>query len=64
MPTEPTPRMIRRLRWSGGLIVVGLLVEAGSLLGLNHPTAFLGFVIAGGTLVIAGIVLYLYSLLP
>ena len=53
--------MERRLRISGMLIVLGLLVEALSLIRI-HPLAFLGFMFVGGGLLVAGIAIYLYSL--
>ena len=53
--------MERRLRISGVLIVLGLLVEALSLIRI-HPLAFLGFMFVGGGLLVAGIGIYLYSL--
>lgn len=54
-------QMDRRLRVSGILIALGLLVEVLSLI-RNHPLAFLGFVFVGGGFLLAGIVIYLYSL--
>ena len=51
----------RRLRISGALLILGLLVEAFSLL-WSHPLAFLAFIFLGGTLMGVGILLYLYSL--
>lgn len=57
MPTQ----MDRRLRISGLLIVLGLLVEALSLIRI-HPLAFLGFMFVGGGFLIVGIAIYLYSL--
>jgi hypothetical protein len=62
MNTE-RPKIERRLRISGALLVSGLLVEAASLF-WSHPTAFLLFLFFGGFLLAAGIVVYLYSLLP
>ena len=53
--------MERRLRISGALIVLGLLVEALSLVRI-HPLAFLGFMFVGGGFLILGITIYLYSL--
>jgi hypothetical protein len=53
--------MERRLRISGILIVLGLLVEALSLIRI-HPLAFLAFMFIGGALLIAGIGIYLYSI--
>jgi hypothetical protein len=60
MKTQLT-RPERRLRTGGLLIIGGLLVEAFSLR-WSHPTAFLVFIMLGGTLMGAGILLYLYSL--
>jgi hypothetical protein len=54
-------RMTRRLRISGILIILGLLVEALSLIRI-HPLSFLGFMFIGGGLLAAGVVTYLYSL--
>jgi hypothetical protein len=51
----------RRLRIAGTLIVLGLLIELGSLL-WSHPLAFILFIAAGGLLIAAGIIVYLYSL--
>ena len=49
----------RRLRISGILIALGLLVEGFSLIRV-HPLAFLAFMFVGGALLIAGIGIYLY----
>jgi hypothetical protein len=54
-------QMDRRLRVSGLLIVLGLLVEALSLIRI-HPLAFLGFMFIGGALLVAGIAVYLFSI--
>ena len=51
----------RRLQISGALIALGLVVELVSLL-WSHPTAFLLFLLLGGSLMCAGIVIYLTSL--
>jgi predicted membrane channel-forming protein YqfA (hemolysin III family) len=51
----------RRLRVSGVLIVLGLLVEALSLIRI-HPLAFLAFMFIGGGFLIVGIVIYLFSI--
>lgn len=53
--------MERRLRISGILIVLGLLVEALSLIRI-HPLAFLAFMFIGGGFLIAGMGIYLYSI--
>lgn len=54
-------QMEHRLRISGILIALGLLVEALSLIRV-HPLAFLGFMVIGGGLLLMGIAIYLYSL--
>lgn len=53
--------MERRLRISGILIVLGLLVEALSLIRI-HPLTFLAFMFIGGGFLIAGMGIYLYSI--
>jgi hypothetical protein len=53
----------RRLQLSGILLALALVVEAVSLVWV-HPAAFLFFLVAGGVLMAAGILVYLYSLLP
>jgi hypothetical protein len=50
-----------RIRTSGSLVLLGLLVEAISLL-WSHPTAFLLFAFLGGGLIAFGMMMYLYSL--
>ena len=51
----------RRLRISGTLIILGLIVEALCLL-WTRPLAFVLFVGVGGGFLAIGIVFYLYSL--
>lgn len=51
----------RRLQFSGTLLILGLLVEAISVV-WTRPVAFVVFVGFGGILFAAGILLYLYSL--
>ena len=51
-----------RLRLAGVLIMVGLVVQAVSLL-WNHPLSFIAFVSIGGLLLAIGIILYLLALL-
>ena len=53
-------KMQRRVRISGALVLLGLLVELASLLWAT-PTAFF-FFMPGALLIAAGILLYLYSL--
>jgi hypothetical protein len=59
--TGNRPTLERRLRVSGILIVLGLLVEALSLVRI-HPLAFLGFAFIGGGLLVSGVATFLYSL--
>jgi hypothetical protein len=53
--------MLRTLRLSGILLILGLLVEALSLC-WNNAVSFMGFVVVGGLLFASGILLFLYSL--
>ena len=59
--TDADPRLARRLRLAGLLIGLGLLIEAATLF-WPHPTAFLAFLLLGGSLVAIGVVLYLLSI--
>lgn len=62
-PVAVTARPIeRRLRRAGVLLLLGLLVEAGTLFALDRPIGFLTFAGVGGLLVVAGIVLYLWAI--
>jgi predicted membrane channel-forming protein YqfA (hemolysin III family) len=54
-------RLERRLRVAGVLIILGLVVEILSLVRI-HPLAFLSFMFIGGAFLVAGVALYLYSL--
>jgi predicted membrane channel-forming protein YqfA (hemolysin III family) len=54
--------MERALRIAGVLLVLGLVVEALSL-HWNTAFLFLSFMIVGGVLLVAGVLLYLISLL-
>ncbi len=51
----------RRIRWSGMLIVLGLLLQMLTLL-WTHPLAFMCFLMIGCPLVAAGMLLFLYFL--
>jgi hypothetical protein len=51
----------RRIRWSGMLVVTGLLLQMLTLL-WTHPLAFMCFLMIGCPLVAAGMLLFLYSL--
>lgn len=52
----------RLLRISGVLAILGLAVEAYTLLWF-HPLSFVAFALVGGLLIVAGIAVYLLSLL-
>lgn len=54
--------MSRRLRISGVLLILGLIVEALSLC-WNTAASFMSFMIFGGVLLIGGVLTYLYFLL-
>ncbi len=54
-------RLEKRLRIAGSLIVAGLLVELITLK-WSHPTAFLFFLLLGGSLMAIGMLVYLYSI--
>lgn len=53
----------RGIRWASVLVGAGLLVQLASLL-IVHPLAFVAFLMIGCPLMAAGIVLYLFSLVP
>ena len=59
--TADTSTIERRIRWSGMLVVTGLVVQMLTLL-WTHPLAFMCFILVGCPLVAAGILYYLYSL--
>ena len=59
--TTTATKLEKRLRLAGILVAIGLLVEL-TTLHWSHPTAFLFFLLLGGTLMGLGILLYLYSL--
>ena len=54
-------KMQRRVRISGTMVFLGLIVELVSLL-WSTPPAFLFFLMPGALLMAAGILVYLYSL--
>jgi predicted membrane channel-forming protein YqfA (hemolysin III family) len=60
MQTQANP-IHAKLRLSGAFIILGLMVQALSLL-WNHPLSFIAFVTIGGLLLAIGIVLYLLTL--
>ncbi len=51
--------LTRRLRIAAVLVILGLVVELASLT-WRHPTAFIFFLGAGGLLMAAGILYFLY----
>jgi hypothetical protein len=55
------PLLSRRLKLSGLLVCSGLVVEAVTLL-WQHPTAFLVFLLLGGSLVAVGVLVYLFAI--
>jgi hypothetical protein len=59
--TPEIARVESRIRLSSRLIAAGLLAQLLSLTRI-HPLAFVGFVLVGGPLIAAGIVIYLMAL--
>lgn len=55
------PRLVRRLKFAGLLVGLGLVIEAATLF-WPHPTAFLAFLFLGGLLVAVGVLLYLVAI--
>ena len=53
--------MLSKLRLSGILLILGLVIEALSLC-WNNAFSFMSFVVVGGALFASGILLFLYSL--
>jgi hypothetical protein len=53
--------MIRKLRISGILLILGLVVEALSLC-WDNAFSFMSFVVVGGLFFASGVLLFLYSL--
>lgn len=54
--------MERRIRTAAIFVTIGLFVALVSLL-IQHPLAFMGFLIFGALVILVGIVLYLIALL-
>jgi hypothetical protein len=59
---HPSGSMERRLRISGIMVIIGLLVEA-LCLAWSQPIAFVALVCIGGALIGLGVLFFLYSLL-
>lgn len=53
--------MLRTLRRAGWLVLVGLLVEAATLLAPPSPRSFFAFLLGGG-LILLGSILFLWRL--
>lgn len=56
-----TNSMSKKLRTAGACIIIGIVVEALSLV-WNHPLSFVAFVGIGGLFMAVGILLYLWAL--
>jgi len=57
------PLIETRIKWASLLIGAGLLIQMGTLSRI-HPLAFVAFVVVGCPLIGAGVLLYLWSLVP
>ena len=57
------PLIETRIKWASLLIGAGLLIQMGTLFRI-HPLAFVAFVVIGCPLIGAGVLLYLWSLVP
>jgi hypothetical protein len=57
------PVIESRIKWASLLIGAGLLIQLGTLFRV-HPLAFVAFVVIGCPLICAGVLLYLWSLVP
>ena len=55
------PLVETRLRWAGLLIALGLVVQLLTFT-WNDPLSFIAFALIGCPLVLAGVLLYLYSI--
>ena len=54
--------LAHRLRLAGLLLVSGLLIEGATLFALERPLGFLAFATVGGLLILAGIVVFLWTI--
>ena len=61
MPDARPPKIEKRVRLAALLICAGLLVQLITLVRI-HPLAFMAFILIGCPLVLAGVLLYLYSI--
>ena len=55
------PVIEQRIRWAALLVVVGLVTQLLTLL-WRHPLSFMAFLAIGTPIMLAGVVLYLYSI--
>ena len=53
--------IVRNLRWSGLLVVVGLIVQLLCLLRI-HPFSFIAFLMIGCPLIASGVGLYVFGI--
>jgi heme A synthase len=60
-PDPAVPAIEKRVRLAAILVCLGLLVQLITLV-RTHPLAFMAFILIGCPLVLAGILLYLYSI--
>jgi hypothetical protein len=51
----------QRIRWAGLLVISGLLVQLLTM-SWSHPLAFMAFLMIGCPLILAGVLIYLVSL--
>jgi hypothetical protein len=61
LPGSAVPVVEKRVRLAAVLVCVGMLVQLITLLRI-HPLAFMAFILIACPLVLAGILLYLYSI--
>ena len=57
------PVVETRIRWASLLIGAGLLIQLGTLFRI-HPLSFVAFIVVGCPLIVAGVILYLWSVVP
>jgi uncharacterized membrane protein len=55
------PAIERKIRWSGLLVCIGLIVQLVTM-AWAHPLSFMAFLTFGAPLMLAGVGLFLYSL--
>jgi hypothetical protein len=59
--TDTQPGIEKRLRISGFLLIIGLVLQALTLL-WNHPLSFLAFMFVASPLVLLAILIYLHAI--